>query len=382
MYAIGLMSGTSLDGIDVAYCKIEGFGYNSKIELLDFITYPIADSIKEKIKRACLSKDFSVRELCSLNFEFGKELSKAVAYIKIKNNLKDEDIDFVASHGQTIYHLPNPEKDEVKSTLQIGEPSVIAYDHKVKVISNFRVMDMAASGEGAPLVPYSEKILYAKKDKVVALHNIGGISNLTYIDNDKVVAFDSGVGNMMIDEAMRRFYGKEYDYQGEIAASGKLSKTLFEELKKHPFLAKKPPKSTGREEFGSQYVSYLLDKYQDVKPEDIIHTFTYFTAYCIYQGYYDFFEKIPDEIIIAGGGAYNLTLLKMIKTLLKDSVIKTQEDIGYSSEAKEAIAFVVLGNETLNLSPSNVKSVTGARDEVILGNITENPFRRNYEMGK
>lgn len=375
MLAIGLMSGTSLDGIDVALCEVNGFGENTSIKCIDFIVHPIPENTKDKIRRACLSAGFSTRDVCSLNFEFGKVCSEAVRKIKEKNNLKDEDISFVASHGQTIYHLPHPSIDEVASTLQIGEPAILAYDHRVKVIANFRVMDMAAGGQGAPLVPYSERILYGKKGKIIALQNIGGIGNLTVINDKEVIAFDTGPGNMMIDQAMKNFYHKNYDEEGKIAASGTCIEPLLRELMSHPFLDRKPPKTTGREEFGQQFVEEILERYPNEKPEDIVCTFTQFTANSIAYNYQHHFECLPDEIIVGGGGAYNKTLCAMLRKELPTVVIKTQEDLGLSSEAKEAIAFVILGNETIHHQPSNELGATGAKKQVILGTITENPFQ-------
>lgn len=374
MLAIGLMSGTSLDGIDVALCDVQGMGKNTKITCVDFLVYPIPENTKNKIRNACLSDCFTTRDVCSLNFEIGKLFSQAVKEIKIKNRLDDNDIEFVASHGQTIYHLPNPGSDEVASTLQIGEPAILAFDHKVKVISNFRVMDIAAGGQGAPLVPFSEKILYGKKNKLIALQNIGGIGNVTLIDDFSTIAFDTGPGNMMIDQAMIDLFQKKFDESGKIAASGKNITSLLNELMNHPFLSKLPPKTTGREDFGEQFVLEILKKYSHEKPEDIVNTFTQFTANSIAYNYKVHCKKLPDELIIGGGGAYNKELIKMLKAELPNVVVKTQEDIGFSSDAKEAIAFVILGNETLHCRPSNVCGATGAKYPVILGSITENPF--------
>ncbi|MFV0551638.1 MAG: anhydro-N-acetylmuramic acid kinase [Anaerorhabdus sp.] len=288
----------------------------------------------------------------------------------------------MASHGQTIYHLPHPAENEVASTLQIGEPAIIAYDHRVKVIANFRVMDMAAGGQGAPLVPYSERVLYGKKGKIIALQNIGGIGNLTILSDKAVVAFDTGPGNMMIDQAMKHFYQKNYDENGDVAASGQCIDAMLKELMSHPFLDRKPPKTTGREDFGEQFVEEILNKYPNEKPEDIVHTFTQFTASSISYNYIQHFEQLPDEILLGGGGAYNKTLITMLKEALPTVEIKTQEDIGMSSEAKEAIAFVILGNETMHHRPSNECGATGAKTQVILGTITENPFRWLKEEAK
>lgn len=374
MLAIGVMSGTSLDGVDVALCEVESCKEDTKIVLKDFLVYEIPLDTKARIKQACLSNNASTRLICSLNFELGYVFSNAVKALKDKNNLKDEDIDFIATHGQTIYHLPIPSKDEYASTLQIGEPAIMAYQHKTKVISNFRVMDMASGGLGAPLVPYSEKILYGQKGKKVVLQNIGGIGNLTYISDDEAIAFDTGPGNMMIDQAMDCLYQQKYDKNGEIGAKGNVDQELLDHLMSHPFIAKLPPKTTGREDFGQDVVEALIKDYKDVNPCDFITTLTAFTAKSIAYNYKHNLPSLPDIAIIGGGGAYNKTLLKMIQDELPSVDVKTQEDCGYSSDAKEAIAFVILGNETLHGNPSNVIEATGAKHPVVLGQITLNPF--------
>ncbi|MCW6667338.1 anhydro-N-acetylmuramic acid kinase AnmK [Aerococcaceae bacterium NML190938] len=380
MLAIGLMSGTSLDGIDVVLCRIEGHGTNTQIECLDFLVHPIPSEIKSKIKQACRSENFTTRALCSLNFELGNLFAAAVRSIKERNHLSDEAIDFVATHGQTVYHLPNPAANEVKSTLQIGEAAVIAYQHNVKVIHNFRVMDVAAGGEGAPLVPFSEKILYGKPNKKIVLQNIGGIGNLTYLDGDTVLAFDTGPGNMMIDQAMLNLFGKTYDNDGQTARKGQVIQCLLDELMAHPFLEQFPPKSTGREAFGETLVEEILERYKNALPEDVICTLTQFTAASIHYHYRHYLPSLPDEVILGGGGAYNSTLKQMLMQLLPETAIKTQEDFGFSSDAKEALAFVILGNETLHGSPSNVTSVTGAKEDVILGSIIPKPITNKKEL--
>lgn len=382
MYAIGLMSGTSLDGIDAALVDIEGKGITTKVKLIAFETYDIPADIKAEIKIACLDKNVSVALICSLNFKIGKLLSDAVKAITIKAGIDSSDLSFVASHGQTIYHLPKDKGSLVKSTLQIGEPSIIAFENNVKVISNFRTMDMAAGGAGAPLVPYSEFILYGGRGENIALQNIGGIGNVTVIpsvsDIGQIRAFDTGPGNMMIDEACIKLLGLNYDGNGDIARSGKLIEKLFSELCSHDYIKLVPPKTTGREEFGEQFVSHILAKYNSYEAKDIIRTFTEFTAYSIVENYTEFIlDKVKlDKIIIGGGGAHNKFLLECIQKGMPHIPIFTQDELGYSSDAKEAIAFAVMGNETISGETSNIPSATGANYPVILGNITPSPFKK------
>lgn len=371
--AIGLMTGTSLDGLDVALCRIAGCGVKTEVELLDFQCIAIEETLRNKIKRACSPTESSSRLICSLDFELGYLYSDAVKMICSKNNLEFKEIAYVASHGQTIYHLPNPKEGEYASTLQIGQTSIISYQTGIPVISNFRVMDMAANGQGAPLVSYSDFILYRKYNKNIALQNIGGISNVTFFKKgsslNQVIAFDTGVGNMMIDEAMQHFFNKDYDANGEIAAKGNIVKSLQCELRNHPYLDKKLPKTTGREEFGKEFTLKLLERYQSEKAEDIICTLTDFCAYTIAYAYKKYLEDV-EMVVVSGGGAYNKSLMRMLKEYLDTKEIYTQEDLGFNSNAKEAIAFVILGNETLNHNPSNVPSVTNADRPVVLGMIT------------
>lgn len=379
MYGIGIMSGTSLDGVDTVLVDIQDYGVNTNLKVIEYNEYPMPEDIRMKIKLACDEKKSRVDLICSLNFEIGYLFVEAVKKLLEKANMKASQIDFIASHGQTIYHIPFQKGKFVPSTLQIGEPSVLAYEFNTNVISNFRVMDMAAGGQGAPLVPFSEYILYSEKGKNIALQNIGGIGNVTLLnenmDIDHVEAFDTGPGNMMINEACCVLYGESYDNHGYYASQGCVIDEMLEELMNHPYMNKLPPKSTGREDFGENYVQSLIDKYSGYDMNDYIATFTYFTAKSIEYHYRrDIMSKCHlDKVIIGGGGSHNSTLIHMIKECLSEIDVYTQDEVGYSSDAKEAIAFAVLGNETLHQHFSNVKSATGAKHNVILGNITFKP---------
>lgn len=382
MYVVGLMSGTSLDGIDAALVEIDNFGKKTKIKLIEFITTSIPLDVKDEIKRACSEEQSSVDLICSLNFKLGYLFAEATKNVCNKAGITLENLDFIASHGQTIYHLPKSRDSFIPSTLQIGEPAIIAYETGVKVVSNFRVMDMASGGEGAPLVPYSEYIIYGSDEENIALQNIGGIGNVTVIpkggDINSIFAFDTGPGNMIIDEVCQKLFKLNYDEDGKIAANGEIQNDILDDLMSHSYINAFPPKTTGREEFGQQFVDKLLKKYNNKKPEDILSTVTMFTAKSIAVNYKNFImNKVNlNKVIIGGGGAHNKTLLSYLKNELPNVSIVTQDDIGLSSDAKEAIAFVILGNETLNNNFSNVPSATGAKEKVILGNITPNPIRR------
>ncbi|WP_298650231.1 anhydro-N-acetylmuramic acid kinase AnmK [uncultured Granulicatella sp.] len=376
MLAVGLMSGTSLDGVDTVLCEISGQDESTKVKQLYFKTYDIPESLRTKIRKCCSRELIPVDLICSLNFELGYLFADAVKSLCKDANVKLEDLSFIASHGQTIFHIPKAYDDYVPSTLQIGEAAIIANECKTKVISNFRVMDMAVGGEGAPLVPYSETLLYSEENQAVALQNIGGIGNVTVLpkkgDTKKVIAFDTGPGNMMIDEAVRTFYGKKYDKDGYYARQGNLIPSLAAELKEHPYFNLEIPKTTGREMFGEHFTKSILEKYHSCEPNDLIHTFTWFTAYSIAYHYkkYLISEYGLKKCIIGGGGAYNSYLLELIRNEIPEVTVMTQEEHGFSSEAKEALAFVILGNQTYHRSPSNVPSATGAKKSVILGQIT------------
>lgn len=376
MLAVGLMSGTSLDGVDTVLCEISGQDESTKVKQLYFKTYDIPESLRIKIRKCCSRELIPVDLICSLNFELGYLFADAVKSLCKDANVKLGDLSFIASHGQTIFHIPKAYDDYVPSTLQIGEAAIIANECKTKVISNFRVMDMAVGGEGAPLVPYSEILLYSEENQAVALQNIGGIGNVTVLpkkeDTKKVIAFDTGPGNMMIDEAVRTFYGKKYDTDGYYARQGNLIPSLAAELKDHPYFNLEIPKTTGREMFGEHFTKSILEKYHSCEPNDLIHTFTWFTAYSIAYHYkkYLISEYGLKKCIIGGGGAYNSYLLELIRNEIPEVTVMTQEEHGFSSEAKEALAFVILGNQTYHRSPSNVPSATGAKKSVILGQIT------------
>lgn len=376
MLAVGLMSGTSLDGVDAVLCDIQGIDTQTTVKQIAFDTYPLPENLREKIALCCENKSVTAGFICSLNFEIGLLFAGAVKNICQKGNVCTKDLAFVASHGQTLYHIPKDTSEYVASTLQIGEPAIIAQQCGCLVISNFRTKDMAWSGEGAPLVPFSEYILYRNQHYSVGLQNIGGIGNVTILPANTglegVYAFDTGPGNMMIDYAMQVLYGKPFDDCGNIAQTGHLILPLCNELIGHPYISQKPPKSTGREMFGVPYTEYLLQRYSSYLKEDLISTLTWFTSWSIAESYRRFVlpNNFLEEVILSGGGAHNLAIQKFLKQELKSIRIVTQEEKGFSSDAKEAVAFVILGNQTLYRKPSNVPSATGARRAAILGQIT------------
>ena len=251
--SIGLMSGTSLDGIDLVLCEINGSFMDTKVKVIAHQSYDLDSGLVQKIQDSIQLKT-NARDLTSLNFELAYAFSKAINTFIESLGLNQSNIDFIASHGQTIYHIPVPTKDHVMSTLQLGSGSVIAQLTGITTVSNFRVADMAVGGQGAPLVPYAEFVLFSQKDKSIAMHNLGGISNLTLMpkgqDIDQVIAFDTGPANMMIDYAMKKLFNQPYDDRGFHASKGQLIQPLYDTLMAHPYLKLDYPKSTGRELFG------------------------------------------------------------------------------------------------------------------------------------
>lgn len=375
MYAVGLMSGTSLDGIDAVLCELSGHDTETRIKTIAFLTYPIPEQMKAKIRRCC-ANEAHVDEVCSLNFELGELFAQSALQVCRNAGIPSTSLGFIASHGQTIYHQPTKDAQHVASTLQIGEPAIIAQRCGCLTIANFRTKDMAVGGEGAPLVPFSEYVLYQHPTRTIALQNIGGIANVTILpaggNLQDLYAFDTGPGNMIIDEALHLLYQKPYDEQGNIAATGKRIPALCDEFLKDPYLTLPPPKSTGRERYGEAFTKDIVTRYAHESPADIITTCTWFTAMTIARSYQLF--VLPNHplstIVLGGGGAHNLTLRTMLAEALPGIEITTQDALGYSSDAKEAIAFVILGNETLHQHTSNVMRATGARQSVILGNLT------------
>ena len=379
---ISLMSGTSCDGIDACLVKIAGNGLSTEVHIIGFETYPYSNEIRELIFEASRKETGTVDKICRLNFTLGKLFADAAVQIAGKVSVPLSEIDIVGSHGQTIYHISSFKENhdkEVRSTLQIGEPSVIARDTGVTTVADFRTSDIAAGGEGAPLVPYVDYILFGRDGIGRAIQNIGGISNVTFLpadsDINKIIAFDNGPGNMIIDRFAEIITEGRlpYDKNGELASKGKLNQDLLERLCAHPYLSKPPPKSTGREDFGIQFSDDLYKELREdnIDVHDAIVTITAFTAKSIVDSYRKFILpccKI-DEVIISGGGTRNPALNQFLEDYLVDIKISKVDDFGIPSDAKEALAFAILANETICGNPGNVPSATGANESVILGKI-------------
>ena len=372
MKAIGLMSGTSLDGCDVALLEIN----NDKYELVDYLLYPYDEKLKEKIRRNLSDNSAKLSEICSLNFELAYVFKDAIDALLKKRDMSYKEIDFIASHGQTIWHQPKPSDSLYPSTLQIGSGQVLSTLTQTKVVSNFRLADVALGGEGAPLVPMFEYVYFKDNNSNVVLQNIGGMGNLTYISKnsslDDVIAFDTGPGNVMIDYFMKKYFDKEYDENGNTALEGSIIIPIYNELIKDEYYDKLPPKSTGREKYSQSELERLANLYNFDKydKKDIITTISEITVYSICHNYRKFLKDI-DKIIVSGGGVHNKYIMNRLEEEFENKVL-TLEDVGLNSDAKEAFAFGVLGYLTLNKKIGNVKKATGAKSGVVLGDISYN----------
>jgi anhydro-N-acetylmuramic acid kinase len=371
---VGLMSGTSVDGIDAAVCQVEGAPPDLRADLLAFTKTDFETGLRSRIFQAFTPQTGTVDLICALNFEIGEAFAQAALNAIEEANLTRDRVHLIGSHGQTIYHLPG---GPAPSTLQIGEAALIAERTGITTIADFRVADMAAGGQGAPLVSYVDYLLLAHAGKTRAVQNIGGIANVTLLpagcSRAEVLAFDTGPGNMLIDYAVRRATdGKlEYDRDGRLASRGRVDEGLLAELMSHAFLARSPPRTTGREEFGSQFGGRVWQraKAQRMADQDIVATLTAFTARSIAHAYRCFLPPV-EEVILGGGGGYNPVLRRMIERDLAPARVLLHEDFGLSSDAKEALAFAVLAYETWHGRPGNLPSATGASHRVVLGKIS------------
>jgi anhydro-N-acetylmuramic acid kinase len=382
---VGLMSGTSVDGIDAAVVEIEGDPYEGKVKLCAFENKPFPEGVREKIFDLFTKEKATVDKIGYMNVLLGEIYAEAVFSVVKKAGLEIADIDLIGSHGQTIYHHPqfcNEDGYPVHYTVQIGEGAVIAARTKVPCVSDFRVADMAAGGQGAPLVPFTEYLFYREEHETVLLQNIGGIGNVTVLPAgchlDEVYAFDTGPGNMIIDGLVTCFTQGEkiMDEGGAIAKTGTVNQALFQELCNHSYFIEKPPKSTGREMFGGTYITDLYQRVVDrnISYADAIATVTEFTAWSIASSYHNFIRPYhtAHKLIIGGGGSYNKTLVARIRSYMEKAEVKVfvQEDLGFSSDAKEAMAFAVLADCTVAEKYNTIPKVTGAKSPVILGKIS------------
>lgn len=367
-----------MDGIDAALTRIKNFGLDTEVELIYFQMFPYPDALRKRLLEIAESGKTTAAELCQLNFVIGEYFADAAINICRNAHFDLSKIDLIGSHGQTIQHLPNEVSmmnKLIRSTLQIGEPSVIANRFGCVTVGNFRSADIALGGQGAPLVPYVDYILFRSDELNRVILNIGGIANLTVLRQgcsaSEVMAFDSGPGNMVIDALVSHFYGLPYDEDGHIASQGSVAQQLLLDILKHPYFNRPIPKSTGREEFGRPFIDHILSiagKFS-LPPQDIIATVTELTAHSIARAMMLTGIAISQvhELIVGGGGVNNRTLMNSLAKHFYASKVLRSDAFGIPADAKEAISFAILANETVAAIPNNLPSVTGSQRPAILG---------------
>lgn len=386
-YLVGLMSGTSVDGIDAAVVKLSPSAdreHGVEVELLAFENTPFPVQARNSIFELFDPANATIDKVGAMNMWLGELYAQATLSVIGKCGLSASQIFAIGSHGQTIYHAP--EKKAIGGynlhyTVQIGEGAVIANRTGIPCVSDFRVADMTMGGQGAPLVPFTEYVLFTDPERTLLMQNIGGIGNVTVLpanaSPEQVFAFDTGPGNMIIDGLVSQLYAPlTMDAGGEIAAGGQVISELLEWMQQNEYYAMPLPKSTGRERFGQQYVAQILElmKTNRWKAEDVIATATRLTAWSIADSYERYIkpQHQAQQLLVGGGGSYNKTLLRDLQQLFAPHQVQvlTQEDIGGNSDAKEAIAFALLAYYTMNRMPNNMPRVTGASGPVIMGKVS------------
>jgi anhydro-N-acetylmuramic acid kinase len=386
IFAIGLMSGTSHDGVSAALVELEERA-RPPARLIAFQTFPYPARLRKELLAASANEKIGAAAISTLNFALGREFGHAAIEIARRSNVLLSDIAFIGSHGHTFFHLPprRAARGQIASTMQLGESAVIAAATGVPVVADFRTMDLALGGEGAPLAPLAHLWLFADPKRGRVVQNIGGIANATYIpprarlDDPGLIAFDTGPGNGMIDALASRISGGRLrmDRDGRLAARGHVKEPLLAKLMQHPYFRRRPPKSTGREEFGPELLDQIVADARQMKvvDHDLIATVTALTARSIADACSRFIlPRGPvEQLIVTGGGAQNPTLMRMLTAELPNIEVITGADVGVDGDALEAVAFAILGYQMLRGRQGNIPSVTGARAPAILGKLTLPP---------
>jgi len=369
---IGLMSGTSLDGLDIALCRFRGSGLQTEFSLLKFITVPYSEDFKKDVQSVFARRDADLEKVCLLNAYIGNFHGELVLQALAAWSLKPGDVDFIASHGQTIYHAPkrlHQQPGYPNATLQIGDGDHLAVKTGILTISDFRQKHIAAGGEGAPLALYGDVLLGSKAGENRILLNIGGIANLTFLPADgnyaSILCTDLGPGNTLIDAACRKYFNKAYDEDSRIAFSGNVNGTLLNALIDHPFFKEHAPKTTGPELFSLAYAEEAQVKSNTltISNEDLICTLSAFTAKSIADFISDNFKVEDIKLFVSGGGAKNKYVMNHLKKALPGVPIKDTGSLGIDPDAKEAILFALLGNEALCGEPIKI----GNNPAVLMG---------------
>jgi len=372
------MSGTSVDGIDAALVEINGSGIGMKLRQIDFVTLPFPAGLKEFVLKNSQTGTSDVADIARLNFLVAQLYADAVFKLCKQAGVDAENVDLIGSHGQTIHHLPQKVAmfgKEVAATLQIGDPSVIAKLTGIITVGDFRVGDVALGGQGAPLVPYFDYLLFRSDTSSRGLLNIGGIANITFLPRHccemDVMAFDTGPGNMVVDQLMEILYNRDFDEDGHVASSGCIDEEILEYLMTDEFVVSSPPKSTGRERYDRSFVRNLLERFSNSPKENIVATAAEYTAAGVHENFERFLSQKGrlDELFVSGGGTHNRFIMDSLRRHFAGTKVQPAESLGISPDAKEAICFAVLANETISGSPTNLPRVTGASKSTVLGKI-------------
>jgi anhydro-N-acetylmuramic acid kinase len=369
---VGLISGTSVDGIDAAVLDITQQDDALLVELLGYVESSIDETLRQRIHALFDPEQSRIDEVCEVNVLLGEAFAGAAALALRQSGAR---ADLIASHGQTVWHEVAP--GHTRSTLQLAEPSVIAERLGVTTLADFRPRDIAAGGQGAPLASWGDALLFGQDTLSRAVQNIGGIANVTWIPPggqwEAMLAFDTGPGNVLIDRAAWRISGgmQPYDAGGALAAAGRVHDALLSELLDHPYFRVQPPKSTGRELFGAQFVDPIIERSSVIglSPSDVVATLTAFTAHSIVDQYRRFLPGRPDEVVVGGGGSRNPVLMRLLSELLDPSQIRLHEEFGLPSLGREAVYFALMGHEALHGRANTVPSCTGAAHPVVMGKL-------------
>jgi len=384
MRIIGLMSGTSADGVDVALCEVNGQPGSIQASILAGETYSYDSALRQRILDNCDRTLSSVEQIAQLNVDLADAFADAIINFAQQQNVALTEIDLIASHGQTLWHNVLPD-GRVGATFQIGEAAVLAERTGITTINNMRAQDVAAGGQGAPLTGYVDWLLLRHPQHWRAVQNIGGMGNVTFLPplsdtRSEPIAFDTGPGNALLDVAVSHFTdgAQTYDRDGLLAQRGRVHEEWLENLLQHPYYQRGYPKTTGRELFGTEAALSLIDEAQTLGLDhhEIIATLTALTATNIADAYQRFAPATVREVILGGGGHRNPVMVGLIKGLLAPTRVLTHEDLGISSDFKEALVFAVLAHETWHGRPGTLPSLTGARHAALLGQITPG---RNFE---
>jgi anhydro-N-acetylmuramic acid kinase len=376
---VGLMSGTSVDGIDAAVVDVTHEDDDLRVRLLAYAESPIDEQLRQRIHKLFNPEQSRIDEVCELNVLIGEAFAGAAALALRQAGAQAE---LVASHGQTVWHEVEP--GHTRSTLQLGEPSVIAERLGVTTVADFRHRDIAAGGQGAPLASWGDALLFGDRQFSRAVQNIGGIGNVTWVPPggqwEAMLAFDTGPGNALMDHAVWRLSRgmQRLDAGGAFAARGRVHDGLLAELLGHPYFALQPPKSTGRELFGAQLVDPFIARCLErgLSTSDVLATLTAFTAHSIADQYRRFLPGRPDEVVVGGGGSRNPVLMRLLSELLDPAQIRQHEEFGLPSLGREAVYFALMGYEAVHGRPNTIPSCTGASHPVVMGKIVPGPNYR------